>query len=175
MKQAYRMSMGDAIDTLLAELDSEGDIISKFTHSRYADQLYMLFKRNPFLLMVITDQNAKILDSSYTWLKYLGWSEEELNGTSFMNYIHPDDYDRTLGAHENISNLADTDIFYNRYRCKYKNIYSFEENGEHYVWIAWQTNVAYKETDRTRVSLAQVVEPFNSKFTFLQERYGSIQ
>lgn len=48
----------------------------------------------------------------------LGWSEEELLGRPFVDFVHPDDVDKTIRETEQLADGVPTISFRNRYRCK---------------------------------------------------------
>lgn len=48
----------------------------------------------------------------------LGWSEDELLGRPFVDFVHPDDVQATIRETEQISGGRPTVSFSNRYRCK---------------------------------------------------------
>jgi PAS domain S-box-containing protein len=60
----------------------------------------------------------------------LGYSEEELVGKPFIDFIHPEDLDNTYKEVEKLSNGHKTISFENRYRCK---------TGD-YVLLSWNTS-----------------------------------
>ena len=60
----------------------------------------------------------------------LGYSKEELEGSPFVNFIHPDDLASTYHEVEKLSKGELTISFENRYRCK---------NGK-YVVLSWNTS-----------------------------------
>ncbi|MFV5692713.1 PAS domain S-box protein [Flavobacterium sp. LT1R49] len=60
----------------------------------------------------------------------LGYSKEELEGKPFIDFIHPEDLDKTYKEVEKLSNGHKTISFENRYRCK---------NGN-YVLLSWNTS-----------------------------------
>jgi PAS domain S-box-containing protein len=59
--------------------------------------------------------------------KVLGWSEQELLSTPFLNLVHPDDVQATLDEVKKLGHGIKTLHFENRYRCK---------DGS-YRWISW--------------------------------------
>ncbi len=61
--------------------------------------------------------------------KTLGYTDEELLGKSFIEFIHPDDVESTLKDVETLSEGKPTVNFVNRFRCK---------NGT-YKWLEWNT------------------------------------
>ena len=61
--------------------------------------------------------------------KVLGYSEKELLGNQFLNFVHPDDIDSTLKEIEKLKAGAVTINFVNRYRKK---------DGS-YLWFDWNT------------------------------------
>ncbi|MFV7234338.1 PAS domain S-box protein [Flavobacterium sp. ZB4R12] len=60
----------------------------------------------------------------------LGYSKEELEGKPFIDFIHPDDLEKTFKEVEKLSNGHKTISFENRYRCK---------NGE-YILLSWNAS-----------------------------------
>ncbi|MGB4269470.1 MAG: PAS domain S-box protein, partial [Spirochaetota bacterium] len=67
-----------------------------------------------------------LVNPSFT--KTLGYSVEELTSTSFLDFVHPDDKEKTIQIiHEKLLNGKNVITFENRYRCK---------DGT-YVWLDW--------------------------------------
>src|SRR5262245_20120901 len=61
------------------------------------------------------------------WARTLGYSENELLAKPYLEFVHPDDREPTIGAAANVSRGATILEFRNRYRAK---------NGK-YRWLAW--------------------------------------
>src|SRR5579884_4298386 len=62
-----------------------------------------------------------------TWQNVLGFTPEELLATPFVEFIHPDDRQKTVAQYENQIGGAGVISFENRYRCK---------DGS-YRWLHW--------------------------------------
>jgi len=71
-------------------------------------------------LMLIADSNAIVADLNTAWLTSLGWSHDELVGTSIFDLIHPDDLVSTmLGYHVLVDGDRETvEVQQTRIRCK---------------------------------------------------------
>ncbi|MDP8237262.1 MAG: PAS domain S-box protein [Candidatus Erginobacter occultus] len=66
----------------------------------------------------------------------LGYSEEELLGRPFLDYVHPDDRAKTVAViEEKLKQGAEVISFINRYRC---------QNGS-YRWLDWNSHPVEKE------------------------------
>lgn len=80
-----------------------------------------LFHHSPFQ-MTLTDSSGYFKKVNKQWTIITGYTEEELKSEPFINFIHPDDVDRTLNAYNNSESFdkkAKPVVgFVNRYRCK---------------------------------------------------------
>ena len=71
-----------------------------------------------------------------SWERTLGFTNEELCAAPFIEFVHPDDRERTLTEAQRIADGSQTIAFENRYRCK---------DGS-YKWLRWSsTPVAQTE------------------------------
>jgi PAS domain S-box-containing protein len=84
-------------------------------------------------LMLISDSNAIVADLNTAWLTTLGWSHDELVGTSFLELLHPDDLAATMHEyHVLMDGTKDTVIAHEtRVRCK---------DGS-YRWTDWTAGI----------------------------------
>ena len=69
-------------------------------------------------IMLVAAFDARITAVNPAWESVLGWEEGELLGRSFMEMIHPDDYQATLDEASKLGSGLTTFLFENRYRCK---------------------------------------------------------
>jgi PAS domain S-box-containing protein len=63
------------------------------------------------------------------WERTLGWTEEELLGSPWIDFVHPDDVQPTIDAGQDLTRGRDILSFENRYRCK---------DGS-YRWLSWNS------------------------------------
>jgi len=78
-------------------------------------------------IMLVARFDGTICAVNPAWTSLLGWSEEELLGTSFLELVHAEDRDATLAEAGRLSEGRTTHRFENRYRRR---------DGSH-VWISW--------------------------------------
>lgn len=85
--------------------------------------------------------------------RILGYSTAELLAQPFLNFVHPEDREATLAAHQQVTTTQNPICFENRYRCK---------DGS-YKWLLWTESaligdVSYVTArDITKVKLAETV------------------
>jgi PAS domain S-box-containing protein len=80
-------------------------------------------------MLCIADFRGYFLKLSPTWSKTLGWSNEELCARPFIEFVHAEDRESTLGAAARLSEGKEVIGFENRYRCK---------DGT-YRWLSWNS------------------------------------
>lgn len=81
-------------------------------------------------LLCIADMQGHFLRLNHAWENTLGYPLAELEGSAFLDYVHPDDVEATLAVMSNLeSDKNDVRGFTNRYRCK---------DGS-YRWIEWHS------------------------------------
>jgi PAS domain S-box-containing protein len=69
-------------------------------------------------VMLVASFDATITALNPAWTKVLGWKEEDLVGLSFLDLVHADDRQSTLGEVGKLAEGITTFSFENRYRCK---------------------------------------------------------
>ncbi|MFH7242275.1 MAG: PAS domain-containing protein [Spirulina sp.] len=80
-------------------------------------------------LLCIADTDGYFRRLNCAWEKILGYPLEELEGTRFIDYVHPDDVEATLATLTTLANQQEILNFVNRYRCR---------DGS-YRWIEWRS------------------------------------
>ena len=87
-------------------------------------------------LICVADANAGIFtECNPAVTRILGFSVEEFTSTPFMEFVHPDDRQRTVDEITEQLRGSAVAHFENRYRCK---------DGS-YKWLAWQATAADKD------------------------------
>jgi PAS domain S-box-containing protein len=81
-------------------------------------------------LVAIANVDGMFYKLNPAFTRVLGYSEEELKGMPFVNFIHPDDIDKTYKEVEKLGQGEKTISFENRYRTK---------SGE-YVVLSWNAS-----------------------------------
>lgn len=115
-------------DTLLSHL--AGEIQRKKTEH----ELNRFFTQSPDLLCIVgPDGYFKKVNPAFTHL--LGFSEAELTGNPYMDFVHPDDRDKTVESHKDAFSDNLTYLFENRYRTK---------SGD-WKWISWSSSEVLDE------------------------------
>lgn len=79
-------------------------------------------------LLATVDSNGYFTSLNTAWERVLGWSRQELMSRPLLDFVHPDDRDRTARQSEKV-NLPDYEVldFENRYRTKAGD----------WVWLRW--------------------------------------
>lgn len=105
-----------------------------------------LFELCPDLLAV-THFDGNLLKINPAWTRVLGWSREELLSRHFVDFLHPDDVDRTVAAAEELMAGGSVSGFVNRYRHR---------DGS-YRWLSWDAR-GEVATQRMYASVRDVTE-----------------
>ena len=62
------------------------------------------------------------------WVPTLGWTTDELTSKPFLEFVHPDDWDKTIAEAARLESGQETISFQNRYRCKDGSYRTFSWN-----------------------------------------------
>lgn len=82
-------------------------------------------------LMATADLNGHFTRLNESWARTLGWSLDELRSRPLIDFVHPDDRERTLAELASLATGIDTIAFRNRYRSS---------DGS-YRWLEWNACV----------------------------------
>lgn len=93
----------------------------------------------------VVDEYGQIVFISEAGEQLLGYTAGEMTGTSILNYIHPDDLDRTRAAAQRVMSGQSHTDFENRYLHKDGSV----------VHILWSAR--WSEEDRLRIAVARDV------------------
>ena len=95
----------EALEKELAEYRSRDNLYNNFNY----------FFNETTDLICIASLEGYFLKVNNAFIKTLGFSEEELLAKQFINYVHPDDIEKTLQEIANLSKGINTVDFSNRY------------------------------------------------------------
>ena len=79
--------------------------------------LEMFFSDTPDLMLII-DPDGRIIRINNAWSSILGYSPEDIKGSSIESIIHPDDISWTVAARKRICNGEDISKIVNRFQAK---------------------------------------------------------
>jgi PAS domain S-box-containing protein len=79
-------------------------------------------------IMMVSDFEGNILSVNPAWSILLGWRPDELIGSAFYTFLHPDDVSRTRTERHKVERGERIDKLENRYRTKAGG----------YVWLSWK-------------------------------------
>ncbi len=115
-------------------------------------------------LLCIADTEGNFIKVNKEWEAVLGYSPKELEKRKFLEFVHPDDLDKTLEAMSKLGKQEKVLNFTNRYKCK---------DGS-YRFIEWRSqpngNLIYAaarditERKKTEAALRASEERFHSLF-----------
>jgi len=92
--------------------------IRDITERKWAEEEQNKFFDSSLHLLLIAGLDGYIKRINPGWTEVLGYTVEELIGTSFFELVHPDDRAATLAEMDKLSTGIVTLCFENRYRCK---------------------------------------------------------
>ena len=120
----------NAMELLAAQVVMLLDIRKKNEDLLKAQKEFQNFTEFSKDLVCIANVNGLFYKVNPAFYKVLGFSKKELEGKPFIDFVHPDDLDKTLEEVKKLSLGVTVISFENRYRCK---------NGD-YVILSWNTS-----------------------------------
>lgn len=129
----------NALNQLNNELRRSKDELEVLVQERTKDLILKNEELDRFFntsldLLCIADFDGYFHRLNLEWGKMLGYSLEELEGKSFLDFVHPDDLASTITVISELASQKEIIDFTNRYRCK---------DGT-YRWIEWRSTSAGK-------------------------------
>jgi PAS domain S-box-containing protein len=109
-------------------------------------------------LMVICDMQGRFRTVSASATKILGYTPQELVGRRFMEFVHPDDVERTHAAHEALIRGSDVVEFENRYVRKDGTIIDLNWSASWYADAGFSYSIARDVTMRKRAEAQREAE-----------------
>jgi len=80
-------------------------------------------------MLCVLDLSGYFKRLNAAWESTLGFTREELMAKPFIEFVHPDDRERTLGQNRDVRTGGQARLFENRYLCK---------DGS-YRWLLWNS------------------------------------
>ncbi|MGJ3237827.1 MAG: PAS domain S-box protein [Anaerolineae bacterium] len=131
-------------------ISHQGHIICIFhevTHRHQAQtELERIFAMSVDMLGA-SDFEGRFVRLNPAWEHVLGYSLTELLGQRFIDFVHPDDYERTLVEAKRSTRTNTMQNFENRYRCK---------DGT-YRWLLWHY-ISYSDVQQTYFVARDITE-----------------
>jgi two-component system NtrC family sensor kinase len=119
-------------------------------------------------LLCIVDGEGRFIRLNHQWEQTLGYPLAEIQGSRYMDYVHPDDVDRTLAASRQLAENKTLFNFANRYRCR---------DGS-YRWLEWQSVLSHNliyATARDITVRKQVEVELQTKNQEIQQAYQDLK
>ncbi|MGH2653507.1 MAG: PAS domain S-box protein [Actinomycetota bacterium] len=156
--------------------DGSGDVAGIFGISReITDRVLAEQERDRFFtlsqdLFAIADLEGRFVRLNPAWEQVLGYSVEELTGRSFVDFIHPEDRERTEAEAARLAEVGNESVaFENRYRNR---------DGS-YRWFMWKARAdvqagrifaAARDITERKLAEAQM-EEVNAALSESEERF----
>lgn len=114
-------------------------------------------------MLCIADVSGRFVDLNAAWTRALGWSLDELKARPFVEFVHPDDRERTAKESAKLAAGILSIRFENRYRCK---------DGT-YRWLQWNGN--YRPERALFYAVARDVTKEKAAIAALEERIRELE
>ena len=111
----------------LGRLLSYDGLVSDITERRQAEEERERFFTLALDMLCIAGMDGYFRQINPAWTQTLGWRKEELLGKPYIDFVHPDDRERTLAEAARMLPGVNSRLFENRYRCR---------DGS-YRWLVW--------------------------------------
>jgi PAS domain S-box-containing protein len=109
-----------------------GGLLGRFvTVSRALERKIARSEEQSLDLMATAGFDGYFKRLNHAWTETLGWSIDELRSRPLVDFVHPDDRERSLAEIANVAGGSDAIRFRNRYRAK---------DGS-YRWLEWNARV----------------------------------
>ncbi|MEG4286760.1 PAS domain S-box protein [Microcoleus sp. A006_D1] len=108
-------------------------------------------------LLCIADFQGNFKRVNPAWENTIGYTPEEIQHQSFLDFVHPDDREKTAAELAKIASGLETMTFENRYRCK---------DGS-YKWLSWKSRPLAEE--KIMYAVARDITESKQRITQLQE------
>jgi len=157
-------------------------------HIKDLTELYYAQKEKQRIFDLSLDMLSVIgMDGSFrevnpAWTRTLGWSQEELLGSQWMEHAHPDDMFKTMDALNDLQNGKPAIDFVNRYRAKdgtYRHIawMASPDVGNRIIYCVAKdiTDWIRKEEELVRLSTIDPLTGANNRRLFMQKLTEEVQ
>ncbi len=127
---AIKIIIGSIILTIIIVLTTMFFFLLGYNKRIRSQRDYQNFMDLSIDLVMIANVNGLFHKVNPALTQLLGYAKEEIEGTPFIDYIHPDDFEKTFKEVDKLAQGELTLSFENRYRKK---------NGE-YVLLSWKAS-----------------------------------
>ena len=127
--ERYRIYIIAGVALCLAETALIVFLIVQRRRKKAAEEELNQFFNVSLDLLCIANTDGYFLRLNPAWERILGYTREELMAKRFLDFVHPDDLDRTREAVSTLASQQKVLSFENRYRCK---------DGT-YRWLEWNS------------------------------------
>lgn len=146
--------------------------IRDITNKKRAEQERFRFFELSIDMLSIADFNGYFKELNPAWGEALGFTLSELMSNPFMNFVHPEDKDKTLSAFQDLKSGKSLINFENRFLCKegsYRtlswNAIPVQEHG--LIYSVARDLTESKESERVKQLLNETLEYDKLKTEFL--------
>jgi len=122
-------------EELLRMLASVGSQIGQFSERARAERELATFFEASRDMLAIAGSQGYLLRVNPAWEKVLGFTPQEMTTRPFLDFVHPDDREKTIAEAKSVYAGSGSVTFENRYLCK---------DGS-YRWLSWNTTPLQEE------------------------------